>query len=355
MYRKLFLCLCATAGAVSVLPPSIRRGFASIGFGSDVLTDPNTLLGLKQMAVAGANWVSVEPVVSQAHVNSSVVVRSDDTTSDVALGTFITTAQGLGLSVMIKLLLTVDDGGSWIFANPVNTTSWFDSYTSILLHYAQLGQAAGVRTLCLGTELTHLAVHPQYAPYWKQAIAMIRSAAPSLELAYASLYVVEYPNVTFWQDLDVIGIDAYFPLTTAANPSPSVSDMLTAWDVHLSEVEAWRQSAGLASKPVVFTEIGYGSYTGCTVVPASIPETCTGQYASNFTAQADAYTALFETVANHSELVSGLMVFWIDNPSTWDYEDGGSKWPCFFTPRGKPAFEILATAYGGTTSSVLPA
>jgi hypothetical protein len=250
---------------------------------------------------------------------------------------------------MIKLLLTVDDGGSWIYANPVNATAWFDSYATILLHYAQLGESAGVKTLCLGTELAHLTVHPQYAPYWKQTIAMLRSAAPSLELTYAALYAVEYPNVTFWQDLDVIGIDAYFPLATAANPSPSVSDMITAWNGHLTEVEAWRQTAGLASMPVVFTEIGYASYTGCTVVPGNVPGACTGQYESNFTAQADAYTALFETVAAHSELVGGLMVFWIDNPSTSDYEDGGSHWPCFFTPRGKPAFDVLTEAYGGSS------
>lgn len=48
---------------------------------------------------------------------------------------------------------------------------------------------------------------------------------------YASLYVVEYPNCTFWHLLDAIGIDAYFPLTTTANPSPTVQQLTNAWCV----------------------------------------------------------------------------------------------------------------------------
>ncbi len=71
-----------------------------------------------------------------------------------------------------------------------------------------------------------------------------------------------------------------------------------------------------------------------------------GMFASNFTAQADAYEALFTAVSNASGIVSGVFTFWIDNPSTSDYVSVGSKWPCFYTPRGKPAFSVLAAAYG---------
>ena len=58
----------------------------------------------------------------------------------------------------------------------------------------------------------------------------------------------------------------------------------------------------------------------------------------------------FDCVWLGNELIIGIFVFWLDNPSTSDYYNVSGmnhhSWPCFYTPRGKPAWNVLEIAYG---------
>lgn len=335
---------------ITPLPSTFRKGFAVAQFEPEALADNSTLAGVKEMALAGATWVEVEPLVTQAHLNSSDPGPSPDTTTDAALVTFIQYARSVGLQVVMKMLLTIDDGASWVYASPTNATEWFQAYGAVLVHYARLGEAQGAQGLCLGTELAHLSIHQEYAPLWASTIAAVRAAAPSLELSYASLYAVEYPNVTFWHLVDVMGIDAYYPVATESNPTPPLDAVVAAWTPVLDELQAFRDGAGLSSMPLVFTEVGYGSYETVMVTPAQVPSNCSGVFASNFTSQATAYTALFTAVAGRPTLVAGMYLFWLDHKGTSDEYPNGHNWPCFFTPRGKPAMDVLVVGYGGVSS-----
>lgn len=181
--------LLSTASLTAALPRATRRGFISAEFSPEVLQRNFTLASLQQLANVGANWVTVEPLLTQPTLNSSFVQLSpDESTTDESLTVFIKTARSLGLNVMIKILLTIDDGSSWVYVSPQNATAWFASYTSFLLHYARLGAPLGVSTLCLGTELAHLSVHAEYLPYWTAMIASIRAAVPGLELTVRRLH-----------------------------------------------------------------------------------------------------------------------------------------------------------------------
>jgi hypothetical protein len=146
---------------ITPLPSTFRKGFAVAQFEPEALADNSTLAGVKEMALAGATWVEVEPLVTQAHLNSSDPGPSPDTTTDAALVTFIQYAQSVGLQVVMKMLLTIDDGASWVYASPTNATGWFQAYGAVLVHYARLGEAQGAQGLCLGTELAHLSIHQE--------------------------------------------------------------------------------------------------------------------------------------------------------------------------------------------------
>ncbi len=61
--------------------------------------------------------------------------------------------------------------------------------------------------------------------------------------------------------------------------------------------------------------------------------------------QADCYAALFTAVGENADLIAETSLFWIDNPSTSDYVDGGHMHDCFYTPCGKPAWGVLLAAY----------
>ena len=70
------LLLLPFANAVPVLPQSFRKGFVVSQFLSDALGRNTTLEGVKQMALAGATHVEVEPLVTQPYLNSSTPTRT---------------------------------------------------------------------------------------------------------------------------------------------------------------------------------------------------------------------------------------------------------------------------------------
>ena len=84
-------------------------------------------------------------------------------------------------------------------------------------------------------------------------------------------------HVSFWDQLDEIGIDAYPPLTTSL--SPTVDQMINAWNSmsadnywagvmnHMSPVDFFHSLATQYGKQVLFTEVGYRSVDGTNISP----------------------------------------------------------------------------------------
>ena len=60
--------------------------------------------------------------------------------------------------------------------------------------------------------------------------------------------------MTFWNQLDEIGIDAYFPVANTTNPT--VAQLQNNWVTTANTIENWRSSAGLTGKRVIFSETG---------------------------------------------------------------------------------------------------
>lgn len=77
-----------------------------------------------------------------------------------------------------------------------------------------------------------------------------------------------YHQVGFWNRLDLIGINAYFPLRATLESPLREADMKASWREVFAEVETFRKAHGLR-QPVVFTELGYTRRSGVTVAPWS--------------------------------------------------------------------------------------
>jgi hypothetical protein len=54
------------------------------------------------------------------------------------------------------------------------------------------------------------------------------------KLTYAANWD-DFDKVPFWNELDYIGIDAYFPLSNAT--TPSVLELNDAWQQHIKKIE----------------------------------------------------------------------------------------------------------------------
>ena len=76
-----------------------------------------------------------------------------------------------------------------------------------------------------------------------------------------------YQEVAFWDKLDFIGINAYFPLRKIDSSKEMASQIRSNWDSILDEFIEFKTANDLNEKPLLFTEIGYGRHSGSTLAP----------------------------------------------------------------------------------------
>ena len=81
----------------------------------------------------------------------------------------------------------------------------------------------------------------------------------------------EYSQVAFWQDLDIIGINAYFPLREnffnhKTQKQQIKQEMLSGWQKVFKEIINFTTINKLANKPVLFTELGYTRKQDATIL-----------------------------------------------------------------------------------------
>jgi hypothetical protein len=213
---------------------------------------------------------------------------------------------------------------------------WFESYRRFALHYAALAERLGMPAYCVGTEL-HAAARDR-PDDWRRLIADVREVY-SGELTYAANWYREVEEVAFWDALDFIGVQGYFPLTTG--PVPTVEELVAAWEPHAAQLEALARRHG---RPVLFTEIGYVSRPGAHAEPWVWPERHGRREPSSpdgLELQAHAYEAFFR-VFWHRPWVAGAY-FWKWYPG---YPAGTSA-GVDYSPQGKPAERVMRRWYGG--------
>ena len=210
-------------------------------------------------------WLALVPFMYQQNPDKGEVYRRDQYDSfsggDSIFIRYIDHLHQRGVKVHLKPHLWTREGWRSDIQQPNQQSweKWFDSYERHMLHYAQMAEASGADLFCIGTEL-HTAVinNPQR---WTELIAKIRGIY-SGPLTYAANWYEEFEDVQFWDELDFIGIQAYFPLTS--KPNPDLTAIRAGWQPHLEKLKALSERH---SKKILFTEIGYKSEASATVKP----------------------------------------------------------------------------------------
>lgn len=159
--------------------------------------------------------------------------------------------------------------------------------------------------------------------HWKQVIRKTRRKF-SGKLSYASNFD-NYYDVNFWDQLDFIGINAYFPLRDAEAKNEDKGALKLAlkegWEGVFDAIDQFKTTYDLLEIPLLFTELGYTHYENATMEPWSgFGYSIVGdapndrliiwnQQASNFDERALAIETLYETVNERAINLQGLL-YW---------------------------------------------
>lgn len=293
------------------------------------------------------DWIAQTPFGWQTKHNSPAIRLSRNAgwwgESDHGIRETTRLARKYGLKTLLKphLWLNRSDNkwrGNIVMDTEADWKTWFESYATFILHYASLAQELKIEALCVGMELHQTAV--QREPDWRQVIARVRSVYDG-KLVYGANWHEEFEQIQFWDVLDYIGVQAYFPLTQ--NTTPAVDELVAGWVPHVEAIERVQKRYG---KPVLITELGYHS----SVDAATEPWTWRVQAGETsptdrLQTQKNVYEAFFNTFWDKPWFAGVYVWKWYPQ-----HDSRGGHLDTDFTPQNKPAERTMADWYGRNQS-----
>lgn len=328
----------STSPASPPLPgrPGFQKGISYASWWQGEYSTPESDRSLANLAATGANWVAIIVTGYQETYTSTAITRDlPKTPTDEDLAHAIAQAHELGMSVMLKSHVDLsDDPAHWrgdigaAFMDDTQWQAWFNSYVEFVNHYAALAQENGAEQFCVGTEL--VATSGREAD-WRRVVNEVRERFKG-SITYASHHGDEESSITWWDAVDYIGVDAYYALTTKADPG--VDELKAAW-VERGYIDVLAGLADKHGRPILLTEIGYRSADGASAAPWEWQS----EPSLNLQEQANAYQAALEVLWGQPWLVGIYWWNWDTNP------DKGGETDTDFTPYGKPAEEVLRAYY----------
>lgn len=200
------------------------------------------------------------------------------------------------------------------------------SYERYILQLAKVAQTQEVDLFAVGTELKKFST--QRPAFWKQLIQKVRKIYHG-PITYAANWD-EYNKITFWQDLDYIGVDTYFPVNRMK--TPEVRKTIKNWKAIQKQLRKFSKSE---NRQILLTEFGYRnvSYAGKRPWTHDKGE----NIPSNNQAQVNLYQAFFHTFWKKSWVAGGFSWKWFAQPK--------SGKDTSFSLQGKPALTVLQKWY----------
>jgi hypothetical protein len=319
----------ATTGKVPVTSsssgpgPPKQAGITHPAWAADEYSLPASDRAYGEIAATGAGWVVLVPTWYQPDRRANhLEADADNSVSDAGVVHAVTLAHQQGLKVMLKPHVDLPDDSDRDRLRPTDPDAWFRSYTRFIAHYAELAEQSQVDQFSVGTELAGTS---GFTDRWRAVIRAVRTEFRG-PLVYAANYD-EYEQIEFWDDLDFVGVDAYWPLS--ARPTTDGNALRAAWTPIAERLAAF---SARWQRPVLFTEAGYASQSGTTVAPYDWTRSRDRSDAE----QAAAYQALLQTF---------WPLPWFAGVHWWMWDDlpgrSHDNQSLDYTPHGKPAEEVL--------------
>ncbi len=242
---------------------------------------------LTRLDQLGANAVSLMPFAYQRRPDDPqlrFLNRNPTSETDIGVLYAARRARAAGFKVLWKPHIWVSHDswpGEIAMPDEAAWLIWWDSYRRFVAHHAFLAEWSGSELFSIGVELGKTLGRRREWQELIDSVGWLYSGA----VTYAGNWHSDYDRAPFWDRLDFIGVDAYFPLAEGEGATPAV---LAAGARGIAE--RLRQAAEQYHKPVILTEIGYAARVGAWVEPHSEG----GDFSAEH--QALAYRALFDAL-----------------------------------------------------------
>ncbi len=197
---------------------------------------------------------------------------------------------------------------------PTDRREWWRAYRRFIFRYARMKPDL----LAVGSELLTM---ERDEKRWRNLIADLRRVFPG-RLTYSANWD-HYPQLPFWDALDIVGVNAYTPLSDT--PNPDEASLVRGWAPFTQALRAWAARHG---HRYVLTEVGFPSHP----LAAKRPWDHTHRGHPDPQLQLRCWRATLRA--------------WHDDPRlaglyAWNWFGVGGEDDAGYTPRGKPAAEVL--------------
>ncbi len=274
-------------------------------WGTDAMVE--TMAELKEL---GVNWIAIHPY-ARIDNDGTVAARGFDPAEPPDWITRpIAEAHALGMSILLKPHIAYwgsrfDWRGAIDFPDAGNLARFWSTYPDWIERVATI--AADADAFVVGTELDKLLGNEAG---WRDTIARVRKHTDA-HLTYAANWDA-YATVPFWDALDAVGVQAYFPVVPGTG-EPDERALAAGWARILEEVSA---VAAAAHKPVVFTELGYNESSKAAQEPWSYHRG--GPQAAEL--QARCLDAALSAIDGHPAVVGAFLWKWFPGtPQVGDF------------------------------------
>jgi hypothetical protein len=296
---------------------------------------PTTEESMKRILQTNAGWVTFVPYAFQRTNQADIIFntqrqwwgeRADGIIECVKM------AKKNSLKVMLKPQIWI--GNVWIGELDYKTedewSKWEKNYKSYIMFYVDIAITHKVDMICIGTEIKNSV--KKRPKFWKTLIAEIRGKYKG-KLTYSANWD-DYKSISFWSDLDYVGISAYFPLSDKATPSSS--ELIGKWKTYKDELSLY---SAKNKKQILFTEYGYLTVDGCAGKTWEL-EKIRRSSKKNEQAQSNAFEALYSVFWKETWWAGGFIWKWF--PQGMGHE---GQMETDYTPQGKLAEKTISKWY----------
>lgn len=297
---------------------------------------PYTERLLDHLAGMGVNWISITPFGRIWSLSSTTIQMDFEAPYEenrAAVRRIIEQAHARGMKVLVIPHLWVETSGWRGEIDPGSPAGWAryqESYRRFVLAWARDAASAGADAFSIGVECKSWS--GRFGGYWRSLIGDVRGVYPGL-LTYSSNWD-EADSVVFWDLLDLVGINAFYPL--ADHDGASNAEYLAGAERIVASVHDTAERLGM---PILFVEVGYTTRANAAVEPWLWPDDMTDVRIDE-NEQARALDATFRAFLPN-EWFTGFFV--------WRYyanlDDVSQEALWGFSPHAKAAEPMLAETF----------